>query len=178
MLKDAIGVSKQKAQAFLDSFFERFPGVMPWIKKNQAFVKKNGFVWMDHEQRKRRLPDAKDRTANGHYSAVFTQSTNARVQGSAAIQTKATMLELQKLCERKTEEGRGEWRLYCVVHDEALLLVPESITEEDVQEFEDVMVNTYVFGNIPNKCDVEIQYRWGDGKTKEEWFANKKEESE
>lgn len=176
MLKDAIGVSKQKAQQFLDSFFERFPGVMKWIKKNQAFVKKNGYVWMDHKQRKRRLPDARNYKANGYYSAVFTQSTNARIQGSSAIQTKATMIELQKLCERKTAEGRGEWRIYCVVHDEALLQVPETITEQDVSEFEDVMLNTYVFGNIPNKTDVELYKRWGDGISVEEWFNTKEDE--
>ncbi|QLI77116.1 DNA polymerase [Bacillus pumilus] len=171
MLKDAIGVEKHEAQKFLDSFFERFPVVKEWVESNQKFVKKHGFVWMDHLQRKRRLPDAKDRSAKGHYSAVFTQSTNARVQGSAAIQTKATMIALQELCDRKTAEGRGEWRLWCVVHDEALLLVPDTLTQQDVKDFEDVMVNTYVFGNIPNKTDIEISRRWGEGLKIDEFFS-------
>lgn len=123
-----------------------------------------------HNQRKRRLPDAKDRNAKGHYSAVYTQSTNARVQGSAAIQTKETMIALQELCDRKTAEGRGIWRPWCVVHDEDLLLVPETITREDVEAFEDVMVNTYVFGNIPNKTDIEIMRRWGEGMKVDEFL--------
>lgn len=173
MLKDSIGITKQEAQKFLDSFFERFPVVKKWVESNQAFVKKNGYVWLDHNQRKRRLPDAKDRNAKGHYSAVYTQSTNARVQGSAAIQTKATMNALQELCERKTAEGNGEWRIWCVVHDEALLLVPETLTRQDVKDFEDVMVNTYVFGNIPNKTDLELQVRWGEGMSVDEWFKSR-----
>ncbi|WP_181349432.1 DNA polymerase [Thalassobacillus sp. CUG 92003] len=174
MLKDAIGIDKKEAQKFLDNFFERFPVVKQWVEENQKYVKKHGYVWMDRNQRKRRLPDAKDRSANGHYSAVFTQSTNARVQGSAAIQTKVTMNELQSLCDRKTAEGNGEWRLYCVVHDEALVLVPETITRQDVKEFEDVMVNTYIFGNIPNATDLEFYRRWGVGISIEEWFNDKK----
>jgi len=171
MLKDAIGATKQTAQEFLDNFFERFPVVAAWIEDNRAFVKKHGYVWMDHKQRKRRLPDAKERSAKGYYPAVFTQSTNARVQGSAAIQTKVTMIALQGLCDRKTAEGRGEWRIWSVVHDEALLQVPETATSKDVEDFEDVMVNTYVFGNIPNKTDIEFCYRWGDGISVDEWFA-------
>ncbi|WP_212924141.1 hypothetical protein, partial [Bacillus licheniformis] len=68
---------------------------------------------------------------------------------------------------------RGEWRIWCVVHDEALLLVPDTITREDVKDFEDVMLNTYVFGNIPNKTDIEICRRWGNGFSVDEWFKTK-----
>jgi DNA polymerase I len=170
MLKDAIGVSKQEAQAFLDSFFERFPVVAQWIEENRRFVKKHGFVWMDKQQRKRRLPHAKDRNHPQYYSSVFTQSTNAIIQGSAAIQTKVTMNKLQELCERKTAEGRGEWRLLCVVHDEALLLVPDTIMRQDVKDFENVMLYSYAFGDVPNKTDVELYKRWGEGISVEEWF--------
>lgn len=169
MIKDSIGATKKKAQEFLDNFFERFPVVGEWIKENQAFVKKHGYVLMDRGQRKRRLPNAKDSNAKGYYPAVFTQSTNARVQGSSAIQTKATMIELQALCDRKTAEGRGEWRIWCIVHDEALLQVPETITGRDIEDFEDVMINTYVFGNVPNKTDIELYERWGVGISVDEW---------
>lgn len=169
-----LGKSQNEARAFLKSFDERFPVVAEWIEKNRKFVQRNGFVWMDKKQRKRRLPDARNRNSDFWYTSVFTQSTNAIIQGSAAIQTKATMIELDKLCKRKSAEGKGDWRLWCVVHDEALLLVPDTITREDVREFEDVMINTYKFGNVPNKCDVEIQRRWGEAVGVEEWFETKR----
>lgn len=165
-----LGKSVKEAKEFLKSFDERFPVVAKWIESNRKFVQRHGFVWMDRKQRKRRLPHAKKRNSNLWYTSVFTRSTNAIIQGSAAIQTKTTMVELQKLCERKTAEGRGEWRLWCVVHDEALLLVPETITREDVDDFENVMLNSYVFGNVPNKTDLEIYRRWGEGMTVDEWF--------
>ncbi len=170
-----LGKSYGEAKKFLKSFEERFPVVATWIESNRKFVQKHGFVWMNKKARKRRLPDAKKRNSDFWYTSVFTQSTNAIIQGSAAIQTKATMIELQRLCDRKTAEGRGEWRLWCVVHDEALLLVPDDVTEQDVKDFEGVMLNTYVFGNVPNKCDVEIQRRWGEGLTVDDWFNMKGE---
>ena len=173
MLKDAIGVTKKEAQKFLTEFFVKYPKVDKWIKENQAFVKRNGFVWLDHMQRKRRLPGARRRSSPQYYSSIFTQSTNARVQGSAAIQTKTTMIAIDELCRRKTSEGKGEWSLWAVVHDEAILCVPDTINEKDIRDFEDVMVNTYKFGNVPNKCDVEIMRRWGDSITAEEYISGK-----
>jgi DNA polymerase-1 len=56
------------------------------------------------------------------------------------------------------------------VHDEVLLLVPETITLEEVKEFEDVMVNSYRFGNVLNKTDIELTKRWGSGKSVKEFF--------
>ena len=51
--------------------------------------------------------------------------------------------------------------------------MPDTLTQQDVKDFEDVMVNTYVFGNIPNKTDIEISRRWGEGLKVEEWFKDK-----
>src|SRR5699024_10359019 len=116
-----------------------------------------------------RLPDALDRNSDFWYSATITQSTNAVIQGSAAIQTKATMVEMDKLCKRKTAEGKGEWRILAPIHDELIIDVPDTITEADVQDFVDVMVETYKFGDVPNKqmssCtdDGVCQSRWMNG---------------
>lgn len=168
-----LGKTEEEARAFLRSFDERFPVVAKWIAENRKFVQKHGFVWMDKKARKRRLPAARNRNSDLWYTSVYTQSTNAIIQGSAAIQTKTTLVELDRLCKRKTAEGRGDWHIWCVVHDEALLLVPETITRQDVKDFEDVMLNTYVFGNIPNKCDIVIQRRWGEEMSVDEWFKQR-----
>jgi DNA polymerase-1 len=145
------------------------PGVKKWIDETQAYAKKNGFVWMDKEQRKRRLPDAKQKekgwTNRGEIMRALRQGPNAVVQGTSAIQTKATLVALHNLCKRKG------WRLWATVHDEALLLVPDTITREDIAEFEDVMINTYKFGNVKNKTDIELMKRWGEGKSLREWFG-------
>lgn len=171
-----LGKSVKEAQKILDDFRAKYTTLGAWIENNRTYVQKHGFVWLGDKCRKRRLPDALDPDSDYWYSAVMTQSTNAIIQGSAAIQTKATLIELQKLCERKTNEGKGEWRLWCVVHDEALIQVPDTVTAEDIDDFRRVMVETYEFGDVPNKTDIELSLRWGEGMSEEEWFKRKETE--
>jgi DNA polymerase-1 len=172
-LGQQLGISEKEAKAFLDDFFKRLPKVKAWIDENTKFVRKYGFVYMDGKQRKRRLPTALDRKATyGQKRQADRQATNARVQGSSAIQSKTTLNALYQLCLRKQAQGKN-WRMWVTVHDEALLVVPDTITREEVDEFASVMVNTYQFGNVPNKCDIEISRRWGEGKTVEEWFSER-----
>jgi DNA polymerase-1 len=95
---------------------------------------------------------------------ALRQGPNAVIQGTSAIQTKATIVKLHELCKRKG------WRLWATCHDENLVLVPENITREEVAEFENVMLEGYRFGNVKNKTDLELMTRWGEGKSIEEWF--------
>jgi DNA polymerase-1 len=170
-LGQQLGISEKEAKSFLADFFDRLPLVKEWIDENTKFVRRHGFVYMDGEKRKRRLPMALDRKATyGQKSQADRQATNARVQGSSAIQSKTTLNALYQLCQSKRD-----WRMWVTVHDEALLIVPETVTREDVAEFESVMVNTYAFGNVPNKCDIEISRRWGEGMSVDEWFRQREE---
>jgi DNA polymerase I len=171
-LAQQLGISVDEAKAFIADFFKRLPNVAKWIDETKAFAKQNGFVWMDKEQRKRRLPEAKQKEkgwANrGEIMRALRQGPNAVIQGTSAIQTKATIVKLHELCKRKG------WQMFATIHDENLLLVPDTITREDVAEFENVMVNSYRFGNVKNKTDIELMVRWGSGVSVNEWF-NKKE---
>lgn len=110
---------------------------------------------------------------NLKYKHQHMLPTNNQVQGTSAIQTKVTMIGLDKLCKRKTLEGKGEWRLWATVHDEVILEVPETITEEDIKDFENVMLSSYKFGSVPNKTDIEISRAWGRGVSIKEWFCEK-----
>lgn len=168
-----LGKSQKEAQAFLNNFKVRFPVVAKWIESNRKFVQRYGYVWMDGRQRKRRLPDARNELSKYWYSSVFTQSTNAIIQGSAAIQTKVALLRLYEFCKDKTKQTGKDWKVVMPIHDEIIIQVPEDITKEEVKEFENIMLNAYVFGDIPNKCDLEFYKCWGDGIKVEEWFSDK-----
>lgn len=168
-LADMLDIGTDEAKRFMADFFERMPKVAEWTKQTQDFAKKNGFVWMDKQQRKRRLPEAKRKTKgyDPEVSRALRQSGNAVIQGTSAIQTKATLVRLREYCKRKG------WQLCLTLHDEQAVLVPETITREEVSEFENILVNTYVFGNIPNKTDLEFYKRWGSGISVDEWFKQK-----
>ena len=161
--------SPAEAQSFLDDFFARYKYIKRWIDETKQFVKKNGFVWLDNQQRKRRLPVAK-RLTHGYdweVAAALRQGPNAVIQGTSAIQSKKTLVNLHRLCKE-----RG-WLLWCTVHDEILVLMPIDFTMDDIKAFEDVMINSYKFGDIPNKTDIEISLRWGEGVSVSEWFKRK-----
>ena len=163
--------SPQEAQNFLDQFFSRYKHIKRWIDETQAFVKKHGYVWMDKKQRKRRLPLAKKKVCGYDWevSAALRQGPNAVIQGTSAIQSKVTLINLHKLCKE-----RG-WKLYCQVHDEILILMPKNCSIEDIKAFEHVILNSYKFGDVANKTDIEMSLRWGAGVTVDEWFKTKGE---
>ncbi|WP_427110893.1 DNA polymerase [Lysinibacillus xylanilyticus] len=173
-LADMLDISMDEAKRFMADFFAKMPRIQSWINETQAFTKKHGYVWMDGEQRKRRLPEAKRKTRgyDPEVSRALRQGPNAQIQGTSAIQGKVTLINLHEFCKRKG------WQLFCVVHDETLVLAPEDFTREDLAEFERIMLESYTFGDVKNKTDIEIARIWGEGMTPSEWFAKQKEETE
>lgn len=175
-LANLLGQTKEKAQEFSDKFDAKLPKLAKWIAENTTFVQKNGFVWIGRESRKRRLPKAKEKTKqipwgkywddkykperlhNGDVNRSIRQATNARVQGEAAIMTKATMLEMDDYLD--TIGGF----IVAPIHDEILSEVSDTVTREQIDRIKDVMVNSYTFETIANGTDLEFYFeRWGEG---------------
>lgn len=107
---------------------------------------------------KRQFQDIK-----GEVERVRRMAVNARIQGSAADIMKLALINLYRLCRE-----RG-WRVTGTVHDEALVLVPNTITLEEVREIEACMVRAANL-EVPVKVDTELMTRWGEGQKKGEWF--------
>lgn len=167
-LSTSLKITMDQARKFLSDFFKSYPSIEAWIEATQSFAKKNGYVWIGDKQRKRRLPDAKQKTRGyvPEVSRALRQGPNAEIQGEAAIQTKTTLNALRIICKE-----RG-WKLLGTIHDELLVLMPDTFTQEDIDIYESVMVNTYQFGEVPNGTDIEVMVRWGVGMSVEEYFAN------
>jgi len=173
-LAEQLKTTPDEAARFMSELFESMPTLHAWIKANEAFAAKTGFVWMDKEQRKRRLPDAtikakwSDRDSFRQKNRAMRQATNARVQGSSSIQTKVTMIKADAYC--KTREG---WNLWATAHDEILFEIPDNFTREDIGQIRRLMTESYLWGDVANGTDIEVSKRWGEGVSVDEWFANK-----
>jgi len=183
-----LGTTKEEAGKFMGELKQSLPILSAWLDGNTEFVKKHGFVWMDGNKRKRRLPEAKlrrkqipygkyydpkyeeERKHNGKISAAIRMATNARVQGSSSIQMKTTMLRAQAECKKR--EG---WRIYNTIYDELQFEIPDTFTREDIEVIRNIMLNSYVFGNVENGTDIEIYKRWGVGISVDEWFNGKQD---
>jgi DNA polymerase-1 len=57
------------------------------------------------------------------------------------------------------------------VHDEALLELPESITQDQAKEIETAMTSAATL-EVPLKVDVAFMYEWGKEIGKKTWFEN------
>lgn len=175
-IAEDLGITLDEAKAFSKDFEETMPTLTKWINANTEFAKKYGFVWIGREARKRRIPNAKlkpkhipygkywdaeyteERKYNGSISKALRQSTNARVQGEAAMMTKVTMLKMDDYL--ATIGGF----IVAPIHDEILSEVNDDITREQIAEIKRVMTQSYTFEKIENGTDLEFYFeRWGDG---------------
>ncbi|MBX6360524.1 MAG: DNA polymerase I [Acidobacterium ailaaui] len=160
-LAKQLGITKEEAEKFINDFYREYKHVKRFMDGLVQHCKKYGYIRMLYG-RKRRVKGINSRNF-WERSRAERQIKNSFVQGSAAIQTKKTMIEVGKLCDRKS------WQLAFSIHDEIGNYVPETITREDVKEFENVMLNTVKL-NVPNKTDIEISRRWGEGMSVDEFF--------
>jgi DNA polymerase I len=159
-LAEQLGITPDEAEDFIAKFYAKYPKVAAWIEDNKRTCKEQGYVEMLYGYRKRRLPEIWSRDEWQVYRAE-RQTTNARIQGSAAIQTKIVMLALHKWIKKKRASGR-RFNMLASIHDEVLLYVPRDITIEEVRDIEDIMINTVKL-KVPSATDIEIMSRWGEG---------------
>lgn len=159
-LGSSLGIKTKEAQAILDKFNESFPKVAEFVANNTKEACSQGFVTMeiDGVQRKRRLPFFKGQNPTKVYD---TYSTNAKIQGTSAIQTKKCMIKGDALCKKLSTDNRT-FALLASVHDELLFRVPKDITREEVALFEAIMTETVKLNNIPSGTDGELGNVWGD----------------
>jgi DNA polymerase I len=163
-LAKQLGITVPEAKAFIADFYKEYTQIKAFMDGLVTYCKKHGFIRMLYG-RKRRVKEINSRQF-WERSRAERQIKNSFVQGSAAIQTKKTMIAIGELCERKG------WKVAFSIHDEIGVYAPETITFEDVKEFEEVMLNT-VRLNVPNKTDIEISRRWGEGFSVDKWFKTK-----
>lgn len=165
-LSGSLGISVDEAEEFRLSFFDTYRKIDAFIKQTQTFANRNGFVWIGDKARKRRLPEAMGNTRqySPERNRAMRQGPNARVQGLAAIQTKATMVEMDAFLKRKG------WEWFAPIHDELAIYVTDDITAEDIAEIDRIMTQTYLLDGVDNASDIEIQRRWSDSITAEEYL--------
>lgn len=169
-LATRLKINELEAKSLIDSFFKGSPRVAKWIEHNKETARKTGYVETMFG-RKRRLPTVKS-TDKWVRMRAERQTTNARIQGSSADQTKLVMIKAGKTLREMSKPGR-EFSLLATIHDEVLFLVPEDVTKEEVKVIESLMVDTVKLNNVPSKTDIELGKCWGNLTSVHEWKFNK-----
>ena len=116
----ALGLERATAQAYIDSYFTRYPGVARYMQQTREQARERGYVETVFG---RRLWLSEIRAANsGRRQGAERAAINAPLQGTAADLIKLSMIAVQDWLEREQLSAR----LVMQVHDELVLEVPQS----------------------------------------------------
>ncbi|WP_025580136.1 DNA polymerase I [Vibrio parahaemolyticus] len=124
-LAKQLGIPRGEAQAYMDKYFERYPGVMQYMEDTRSAAADKGYVETIFGRRLH-LPEIKSR--NGmRRKAAERAAINAPMQGTAADIIKKAMLLVDQWIQ---EKGNGRVKLLMQVHDELVFEVEESSLSE------------------------------------------------
>jgi len=123
-LAQNLGIERATAQAYIDSYFSRYPGVKRYMDGTREKARREGYVETVFGRRLW-LPEIRSgnpqRRAGAERAAI-----NAPMQGTAADLIKLAMISVQHWLDK----ARLASRLVMQVHDELVLEVPEGELEQ------------------------------------------------
>lgn len=123
-LARALGIARGEAQAFIDAYFERFPGVRAYTEQTLASAEETLQVETLYG-RVRYIPDIRSRNRAVRENAR-RMAVNARIQGTAADLLKLAMIAVDRRLRAELEAAR----LLLTVHDELVLEAPADEIED------------------------------------------------
>jgi len=122
-LAQQLGLERATAQAYIASYFTRYPGVAKYMEDTRRIARERGYV---ETVLGRRLWLPEIRSANpARRGGAERAAINAPMQGTAADLIKLAMIAVQGWLDRE----RLAARLIMQVHDELVLEVPQSELE-------------------------------------------------
>ncbi|OAN24856.1 DNA polymerase I [Pseudomonas oryzihabitans] len=123
-LAKQIGVGRAEAQAYIDRYFQRYPGVLAYMERTRAQVVDQGYVETLYGRRLY-LPDIHSKN-QGLRRAAERAAINAPMQGTAADIIKRAMIAVDAWLQATPELDA---RVILQVHDELVLEVREDQVE-------------------------------------------------
>ncbi|MEZ8281525.1 DNA polymerase I [Vibrio splendidus] len=133
-LAKQLGIPRGEAQHYMDTYFERYPGVMQYMEDTRSAASEQGFVETIYGRRLH-LPEIQSR--NGmRRKAAERAAINAPMQGTAADIIKKAMLLVDEWIQA---EGDGRVKLLMQVHDELVFEVQESALAEIESKVQQLM---------------------------------------
>jgi DNA polymerase-1 len=115
-----LGIERAAAQAYIERYFARYPGVAQYMERTRASAREFGFVETVFGRRLW-LPEIKSGSP-GRRQGAERAAINAPMQGTAADLIKLAMVSVQEWLTRE----RLAARLLMQVHDELVLEVPDA----------------------------------------------------
>ena len=132
-LAKQIGVERKEAQAYIDRYFARYPGVLAYMERTRAQAAEQGYFETLYGRRLY-LPEIGSKNAAMRKAAERT-AINAPMQGTAADIMKLAMVAVDDWLQASGIDAR----VILQVHDELVLEVREDLVEEVAAKLRDLM---------------------------------------
>ncbi len=157
-LSDALSITPQEAQEFIDKYFETYPKILEYMEKTKLFAIQNGYVETLYG-RKRYF--GSELSSSNHNIREFAQraAINAPLQGTAADLIKIAMIKLSKELDKKYKSAK----MILQVHDELILEVPRELADE----ISDLTIKSMELSqplNVPLVVDLHYGKSWKTAK--------------
>ncbi|WP_041981303.1 DNA polymerase I, partial [Streptococcus agalactiae] len=156
-LSHNLGIPRKLAKQYIDTYFERYPGIKNYMETVVREAKDKGYVeTLFH--RRRSLPDINSRNFNIRQFAERT-AINSPIQGSAADILKIAMINL----DRVLYKGGYKSKMLLQVHDEIVLEVPN----EEIGAIKELVTKTMesaISLSVPLIADENAGETWYEAK--------------
>lgn len=152
-LSDSLEIPVETARAYIDSYFNIYPGVKKWMAGQRQKMKTVMYTETMLGRKRRVYQEMR----SGEFwleQRGFRQGINSVIQGSSADMTKLASIKLQPLLKEL------DACIVLFIHDELVFDVPENIGMENLQKMADIMCNALPL-DCGMKSDIEIGKRWG-----------------
>ncbi len=149
-----LGIPQEEAQAYMDRYFARYPGVAALMEALREQARRQGYVETLYGRRLH-LPEIRARQqARRQYAE--RAAINAPMQGTAADIIKRAMIALDRWCQKR--EGV---RMIMQVHDELVFEVREDRVEEARRVVAETMAQAAEL-SVPLEVEVGVGASWDE----------------
>ena len=150
-----LGIARNEAQAYLDTYFKRYTGVKDYMDSTKELAKKNLFV---ETILGRKLHVTSINDSNGlRRQAAERAAINAPLQGSAADIIKKAMIDVDQWIGAENQDIR----MIMQVHDELIFEVKKEFADNALNEIINIMESSVEL-KIPLIVDANQGTNWNE----------------
>jgi DNA polymerase-1 len=150
-----LNIGRNAAQQYVDTYFERYPGVRRYMEQTKTLAREQGYVETVYGRRLH-LPDINARNAVQRQYAERT-AINAPMQGTAADIIKRAMITVHRWL---IEDG-DRIKMIMQVHDELVFELDAADVERSTQEIGRLMVEAADL-SVALEVDAGVGINWNE----------------
>ncbi len=158
-LAHQLGISNGEAKAYIDAYFEKYPGIADYMDEMKSYCRKHGEVCTLYGRRIH-IPTIADKNP-ARRNFAERQAINAPIQGTAADVIKRAMIRVPGAL----AEAKLKAKMLLQVHDELLFEAPEGETEKlekTVREIMEAAAGPALELAVPLVVDAGIADNWAE----------------